>query len=173
MMFQVLQKQGGGGETLPIIIFLKKRCIFMAKKFLLGLVFLLIALCSSAFAENPHLVTIHETVVHNIYSQDISGEIPEDGTDYVTVGVSFDTAEFFCVTLEVVNDEGEMPYIETFCPPSISFDLSGGKYSFWNSYKVESVNNTPKTFTTARTDSLFYNPEEALRARPLDPPSAL
>ena len=124
----------------------------MAKKFFLCSVFLLIALCSSAFAANPHLVTIHETVVKNIYSQDVSSGTE---TDYVTIGVSFDTAEFFCVNVEVVDDEGEMPEIEAFNPPSISFDLSGGKYSFWNSYEVEKVDNAPKTFTTARTDTLF------------------
>lgn len=135
----------------------------MAKKFLTLFAFLLIALCSSAFAEGPHLVTIHETVVNNIYSQDLTAA--EGETDYVHVGASYDTARFFCVTLEIVSDDDEMPYIETFCPPSISFDLSGGKYSFWDSFKIAEVNNTAKTFTTARTESLFNenNIKEALR----------
>ncbi|MBQ7559451.1 MAG: hypothetical protein IJT20_04300 [Synergistaceae bacterium] len=133
----------------------------MAKKFLTLFAFLLIALCSSAFAEGPHLVTIHETVVNNIYSQDLTAA--EGETDYVHVGASYDTARFFCVTLEIVSDDDEMPFIETFNPPSISFDLSGGKYSFWDSFKVAEVNNTAKTFTTARPESLVYNSEEALR----------
>ena len=135
----------------------------MAKKIHLCLVFLLMALCSSAFASEPRLVTIHDTVVKNIYSQDVSKAQSETETDYVTIGVSYDTAEFFCVTLEVVDDEGEMPYIDNINPPNISFELSGGKYSFWNSYKVEDVNDTPMTFMTARTESLFNNIDETLR----------
>ena len=118
----------------------------MVKKFLLCFFFLLIALCSSVFAA-PRLVTIHETAVTNIYSQDTT----LSGTDYVIVGngVSYDTAKFFCVTLEVVDDDGEMPSIPEYNPPSISFDLSGGRYSFWDSYTTKKVNGEAKTFTTA------------------------
>ncbi|MDY6399511.1 MAG: hypothetical protein SPL01_02400 [Synergistales bacterium] len=139
----------------------------MVKKFLVFFIFLL-ALCSSALAE-PHLVTIHESFVYNIYDQNLSENyVNTAGTDYVPVGVSYDTAKFFCVTLEVVSDEvvsddDGMPYIESFNPPSISFDLSGGRYSFWNSYKIESVDNTARTFNIAQARSVVYDENDSLR----------
>ncbi len=137
----------------------------MVKKFLIFSIFLL-AFCSSALAE-PHLVTIHESFVYNIYDQS-KDYVNTAGTDYVPVGVSYDTAKFFCVTLEVVSDEvvsddDGMPPIESFNPPSISFDLSGGSYSFWNSYKIESVNDTARTFNIAQARSVVYDENDSLR----------
>ncbi|MBQ3646971.1 MAG: hypothetical protein II960_10305, partial [Synergistaceae bacterium] len=98
----------------------------------------------------PRLVTIHESVVNYVYSEDSEVHNSRDWTGVI----SYDNARFFCLTLEVDDDENELPEVDYKNPPK--FALSGGNYSFWNSKNVQAVNNTSMSFDIARNDSLFW-----------------
>ena len=119
----------------------------MLKKFLLFfLVLFALFSCSAAMAE-PRLVTIHESVVNYIN---------EESSDFVGE-VSFDTARFFAFTLEV-DDENGLPEIDYRNPPK--FTLSGGDYSFWDSYNLQEVHDTEMSFDLAMSSSLVNNGQD-------------
>ena len=124
----------------------------MLKKFLLVfLVLFALFSCSAAMAE-PRLVTIHESVVNYVFEQIAS--VDEGQTDF-SGDVSFDTARFLCLTVEVAGDESDLPVInpDDYMKPKLSF--SSGNYSYWNGEEIKNVNNSSMSFDVIRSDSLW------------------
>lgn len=113
----------------------------MARKIFYSLIFLLIALCSSAFAE-ADLYAVHETLV------DVSYKYRQPPQNFDTFDyddwISYDqTARFFCLTLEVTDPEKDFAWnqdnpnenpFDFDNPPT--FTITGNGYSYFDSYRL-------------------------------------
>ena len=101
----------------------------MGKKFIVSLALLLL-ICSPAFSE-PYLWAAHNTAV----------DIKDGKAD-------LNTARFFCVTLEIADDDNELPEYG-----AQMFSITGGKYSYWSKNKMHNISESgTEEFQMMRVD---------------------
>ena len=142
----------------------------MARKIFYSLIFLLIALCSSAFAE-ADLYAVHETLV------DVSYKYRQPPQNFDTFDyddwISYDqTARFFCLTLEVSDPDEDFSYYSedpANNPPKffnvndpLTLKIAGDGYSYFNSYKLVKASNDMQ-FKLAPADMIRNDSKRAKR----------
>ena len=113
----------------------------------LTLLLIIFSFSSSALAE-PRLWSVHNSYVT------VGVTIGSD--DYFKTDLS--TAKFLNVDFEVVDDNAELPGINTNDRPSIpKMTIEGGNYSYFTGSLVEEVSGGSKTFEISRTDALTWD----------------